>query len=78
MNDSDKLDLFYRNLMLILGIISAVLFLLSLVALIQFPSSFKFLALGMVVTTLAFFILRSVYSFRSTFKVRAKNKATRK
>lgn len=77
-NSSDRIDRMYRNAMLSVGILAAVLFLLSLVAMIEFPGAFKYLAIGMVLTAVGFLVLRTIYNFRDTFRVRQKNKATRK
>jgi uncharacterized membrane protein len=71
--DNNRLDRVYRNVMLVMGIITTVLFLLSLVAMIEFPGSFKFLALAMVISAVAFLVLRSVYNYRNTFRVKNRN-----
>ena len=70
--DNDRLDRIYRNLMLANGITTAVLFILSLVAAIEFPGAFKYFAIGMLCFAVIFLILRSVHKYRSTFKVRVK------
>ena len=72
MNKSDRIDRIYRNSMLATGILAAVLFLSSLVALAEFPGAFKYLAIGMVATAVIFLVLRTVYHFRDTFRVRQK------
>lgn len=71
--DNNRLDRIYRNAMLALGIITTVLFLLSLVALIEFPGIFKILAIAMIISALAFLVLRSVYNYRNTFRVKNRN-----
>jgi hypothetical protein len=64
--------------MLIAGILTAILFIISLIAMIEFPDAFKALAFGMLGAALAFLLLRTIYNFRKTFRVKAKNKATHK
>ena len=68
----DRVDRMYRNAMLISGIATALMFLFSLIAMIEFPGAFKFIALGMVGMAVVFFLLRTVYHYRSTFKVKEK------
>lgn len=68
----DRVDRFYRNAMLISGILTALLFLLSLVAMIEFAGAFRFIAFGMVGMAVVFFLLRTVYHYRSTFRVKEK------
>lgn len=70
--DSDRLDRAYRNAMLILGVLTALLFIVSLISLIEFPDAFLYLAIGMVVTAVAFLLLRSIFKYRDTFRVKAK------
>lgn len=71
-NKSDRIDRLYRYVMLSMGILAAVLFLVSLVAMAEFPGAFKYLAIGMVLTAVAFLVLRTIYHFRDTFRVRQK------
>ena len=73
---SDRVDRRYRVAMLISGITAAVLFMFSLVALIEFPGLFKFIAYAMVGIAILFMVLRTIYHFRNTFRVKEKNKAT--
>jgi hypothetical protein len=73
-----KVDKIYRNFMLAMGVLTALLFILSLIALIEFPKAFKGLAFSMIGTAVLFLLLRSIFIFRNTFKVRAKNKTTQK
>ena len=77
-NRSDRIDRTYRYAMLATGILAAMLFLLSLVAMVEFPGAFTYLAIGMIVIAAIFLVLRSIYHFRDTFRVKQKNKATRK
>ncbi len=77
-NQGDRIDRLYRYAMLVAGILAALLFLLSLVAMIEFPGAFKYLAIGMIVIAAVFLVLRTIYHFRDTFKIKQKNKATRK
>lgn len=72
--NNDKIDRIYRNVMLSMGSITAVLFVLSLIASIEFPSAFKFFAIGMLLFAALFLILRSAYKYRTTFKVRIKKR----
>ncbi|MEX0980764.1 MAG: hypothetical protein WD577_10000 [Bacteroidales bacterium] len=65
-------DRIYRNAMLVIGIITALLFLLSLVAMIEFPGAFRFIAAGMVGMAVVFLLLRTVYHYRSTFRPKEK------
>lgn len=66
----DRIDRIYRYAMLAMGILAAVLFLASLVAMVEFPGAFIYLAIGMVATTVVFLFLRTIYRFRDTFKVK--------
>ena len=68
----DRVDRMYRNTMLVSGIVTAVLFLLSLVAMIEFPGAFRFIAVGVVGMAVVFFLLRTVYHYRSTFRAKKK------
>lgn len=70
--NNDKIDRIYRNVMLGLGSITTVLFVLSLIASIEFPGAFKYLAIGMLGFAALFLVFRSVYKYRTTFKVRIK------
>lgn len=69
-NRSDRIDRLYRYAMLVMGILAAVLFLASLVALVEFPGAFGYLAIGMVATAVVFLLLRTIYRFRDTFRVK--------
>lgn len=51
------------------GVVTALLFIISLVAMIEFPEAFKLIAWGMMGFAVLFFLLRTVYHFRITFKV---------
>jgi hypothetical protein len=66
----DRIDRIYRYAMLVVGILAAVLFLSSLVAMVEFPGAFIYLATGMVATAVVFLLLRTIYRFRDTFKVK--------
>jgi hypothetical protein len=68
--NNDKLDIIYRNVMLVTGSITALLFILSLIALIKFPGAFKYLAFGVAGFSLLFLILRSIHKFRDSFKIK--------
>ena len=70
--EPDRLDLIYRNAMLVLGILTSLLFILSLISLIEFPGMFPYLAIGMVATALAFLVLRSIFKYRDTFRVKSR------
>jgi len=74
---SDRIDKQYRVFMLIMGVFAALFFLTSLISLIEFPAYFRYFALAMLVCTVVFFILRAIYNFRNTFRVKEKKKATR-
>jgi putative flippase GtrA len=67
---NDRIDRLYRYAMLVTGILAAVLFLGSLVAMVEFPGAFSSLAIGMVATAVVFFVLRTIYHFRDTFRVK--------
>lgn len=60
--------------MLVTGVITTLLFLLSLVAMVEFPDAFIYIALGMVGVAVLFFLLRTMYRFRATFRVNDKKK----
>lgn len=76
-SQGDRIDRFYRYAMLVAGILAAFLFLLSLVAMIEFPGAFNYMAIGMIVIAVLFLVLRTIYHFRDTFKIKQK-KTTRK
>ena len=59
---SDRVDRRYRVAMLITGITAAVLFMFSLVALIEFPGLFKFVAYAMVGIAILFILFSSPFS----------------
>ncbi len=69
-NESDRIDRVYRYAMLVTGILAAVLFLGSLVALVEFPGAFSYMAIGMVAIAVIFLVLRTIYRFRNTFRVK--------
>jgi len=71
-DQGDRIDRIYRNAMLVSGIVTALLFLMSLVAMIELPGAFRFIAVGMVGMAVVFFLLRTVYHFRDTFRVKKK------
>lgn len=73
---SDRIDKQYRIFMLIMGVLAALFFLISLISLIEFPGYFRYFALAMLVCTVVFFVLRAIYNFRNTFRVKEKKKAT--
>ncbi|HKK62029.1 MAG TPA: hypothetical protein VJ951_05685 [Bacteroidales bacterium] len=75
--DAARKDRIYRNSMLILGILTTIFFIVSLVAAIEFPGAFGWLSVMMLLTAAAFLILRSVHKFRSTFRVNDKKKLSR-
>ena len=59
-----------RKMAIGVGIFSGVLFILSLVAAIEFPSLFKYLAISMILFSLLFLVLRSALNYRETFRVK--------
>lgn len=63
-------DELIRKLAIGTGLLTGFLFLFSMVALIEFPGMFIYLAIAMVLTAIVFFALRSVYNFRETFKIK--------
>lgn len=68
--DPDKKDKLYRRIALIFGAATGLLFVLSLIAYIEFPRLFTPLAMGMVGTALVFLVFRSAFKYRNTFKVK--------
>jgi inner membrane protein involved in colicin E2 resistance len=76
--ESDRVDRRFKYAMLVVGILAAVLFIFSLVAMIEFPSAFRIIAYGMVGLAILFFLLRTVYHFRITFRVKEKRKSPKK
>lgn len=62
-----------RKLAIVSGIITAVLFILSMIAAIEFPGGFKYLAIAMIIFAIAFLVLRSAFNYRDTFKVKDRN-----
>lgn len=60
--------------MLVVGILTSILFIVSLIALIEFPGAFKALAIAMIFCAAIFLVLRSVHKYRSTFRVKDKKK----
>jgi uncharacterized membrane protein (DUF2068 family) len=68
--NQDRIDKLLRYIAIVSGITSGVLFLFSLVALIEFPGLFKWSALLMILTGIAFFLLRSLFKYRNTFRVK--------
>jgi multisubunit Na+/H+ antiporter MnhB subunit len=70
--DPDKKDIILRRVALISGAVTAVLFIVSLIAFIEFPSLFKPLAWGMIAAAIVFLVFRSAFNYRNTFKVKSK------
>ena len=50
--DAARKDRIYRNAMLILGILTTLFFIVSLVAAIEFPGAFGWLSVMMLITAL--------------------------
>ncbi|MFC2090146.1 hypothetical protein ACFLT1_05160 [Bacteroidota bacterium] len=73
MADGNRIDRIYRNAMLITGVITGLLFILSMIALIEFPGAFIYLLIGEIFFAVLFFILRTVYRYRETFRIRKKS-----
>lgn len=71
MKFSDEL---IRKLTIIFGFSAGVVFIISLVALIEFQGIFKYLAIAMIVFGILFFVFRSAYNYRETFKVKERKK----
>lgn len=71
MKFSDEL---LRKLAIGSGILSGLFFIASLIALIEIPSLFKYLALAMILMALIFLVFRSAYNYRNTFKVKDKRR----
>lgn len=59
-----------RKLAIGTGIITAILFVLSMIAAIEFYRAFKYLAIAMIIFAVAFLVLRSAHNYRNTFKVK--------
>jgi hypothetical protein len=72
MKDNDKLDIIYRNVMLVTGATTAILFILSLFSAIKFPGAFTYLVIGMISFAVLFLILRTIHRFRDSFKIKPK------
>ena len=71
-NSSDRIDRLYRYAMLVMGILAAVLFLASLVAMVEFPGAFIYLAIGMVATAVAVpWVAVRAASWKNSTKVRS-------
>jgi len=71
--NNDKIDIIYRNVMILTGAITALLFILSLIAMIEFPKSVGLLLTGEIFFAVVFFVLRTIYRFRTSYKIQ-KNK----
>jgi hypothetical protein len=67
MKFSDEL---IRKGAIVSGLVTAVLFILSLVAAIELPGMFIYLAIGMIVFAIIFMVLRSAFNYRDTFKIK--------
>lgn len=65
-----KLDNLYKKSMLSLGIITAIIFLFSIVSMVEFPNLFMPLAIAMIVLAIAFLLVRLIYNFRKNYKVK--------
>ena len=63
-------DEMIRKLAIGTGIATSVLFILSMIAAVEFPAVFKYLAIAMIVFALAFLVLRSAHNYRNTFKIK--------
>lgn len=63
-------DEMIRKLAIGTGIITGVLFILSMIAAIEFFGAFKYLAIAMIIFAVAFLVLRSAHNYRTTFKVK--------
>jgi len=61
-------------IMLISGSLTGFLFLISLLALKIFPVAFKWLALGMVIFAVVFFVFRTLNNYNETYKIDKKEK----
>jgi hypothetical protein len=72
MKDNNRIDIIYRNIMLITGSVTAVLFILSLFSAIKFPGAFTYLVIGMISFAILFLILRTIFRFRDSFKIKTK------
>ncbi len=62
-----------KKAVLISGAVSAASFILSLIAYINWPRLFLPLAIAMACFAVVFLILRSIYNYRETFRVRSGN-----
>ncbi|MFZ5939487.1 MAG: hypothetical protein ACOYXB_02840 [Bacteroidota bacterium] len=67
-----------QRIMLISGGLSALSFLLSLAALKFFPGAFKWLALGMVVMALIFFVFHTLNNYNETYRIRPGRRENKK
>lgn len=63
-------DEMIRKLAIGAGITTGVLFILSMIAAVEFHAAFKYLAIAMIVFAVAFLVLRSAHNYRHTFKVK--------
>ncbi len=71
MNLSDE---FIRKMAIVSGITTAVLFILSLIAAIELPGMFIYLAIGMILCAIVFLVARSAFNYRETFKIKERKK----
>ncbi len=60
------------------GILTAVLFIGSLIAWVNWPGIFKPMAYSMIGTAVVFLVLRSVMNYRQTFRVKNRRKNSQK
>ena len=63
-----------RKLAIGAGIATAIVFIMSMVAAIEFPGLFKYLAIVMILFAVIFLVLRSAYNYRNTFKIKERKK----
>ena len=64
--EHSRIDNLYKRLMLLSGGLSALLFIVSLVAAIEFPNLFKPVAWAMIGSAALFLIVRVFYNFRKS------------
>ncbi len=67
-----------KRAMLITGSVTGFLFLVSLLALKLYPAFFKWLALGMIVFAILFFIFRTLHNYNETYTIRDKKTEKKK
>ncbi len=63
-------DRLIRRTTIGLGILTAVLFIGSLIAWVNWPGIFKPMAYSMIGSAIVFLVLRSVMNYRQTFRVK--------